>query len=77
MTNETSRAIDVVRRCIALPLMIGGIVIGAILVACAKERPHMTPSVTPSDVSSTAEPTVPPIDRDAPADTETATFAMG
>jgi hypothetical protein len=58
---------------IALPLTITGIVIAAILLIALRERPSMTSSATPSETASG----IPPIDRDAPTNTKTATFAMG
>jgi len=57
---------------LALPLIVTGIVIVAVLLTATKERPTMSASATEEGA-----PSLPPIDLDAPAETETATFAMG
>jgi len=53
-------------------LVVTGIVIVAILLTTTKERPTMITS----EIDEGA-PNLPPIDLDAPDETETATFAMG
>jgi hypothetical protein len=55
-----------------LPLIITGIVIAAILLTATKEEPTMSASSTDQAATS-----LPPIDLEAPQETETATFAMG
>lgn len=77
MAHETSKTIAFIEKTIRLPLVITGIVMGAILLACTREVPSMTPAATPSRTASEWEPGIPPIDGDVPAQTETATFALG
>ncbi|MEA3377225.1 MAG: hypothetical protein U9R72_13625 [Chloroflexota bacterium] len=50
-----------------------GVAMGAILLASNRGRATMVPTETSRD----AKPAVPPIDANRPAETETATFAMG
>jgi len=57
---------------LALPLIVTGIVIIAILLTVTKEGPTMSPSAIDEETAS-----LPPIDLDAAVETETATFAMG
>jgi len=73
MAEETLETIRPILGRFALPLTVTGIVIAAILLIALRERPSMTPSPTPSKTASS----IPPIDRNAPTTTETATFAMG
>ena len=73
-TDKTSKPIHTLLKYIAVPLAIAGIVIAAILLTPRKENATMTPVRTPTEVEDT---TIPVIDRNAPTDTETATFAMG
>jgi len=73
MTNKTSEAIRAILRYIALPLTVAGILIAAILLTPMKEKA----TVIPSTASSQTEPDVPPMDANAPIETEAATFAMG
>lgn len=58
---------------VALGVALGGVAMGAILLASNRGRATMVPTETSRD----AKPAVPPIDANRPAETETATFAMG
>jgi hypothetical protein len=73
MTNKRDRAIHVTLTRVALPLAIAGIVIAMVLLLPMKERATMMSSNGPSQAGSR----IPPIDRNAPAKTKTATLAMG
>ena len=73
MLGQTLGSVPAIVKIIALPLVVTAVAIGTILLAPMKENAEMDSSTTPSKT----EADVPPIDRDAPTETRTATFAMG
>ena len=60
-------------RSITLAITLAGAIAAGVLLIFSQGRTRMVPRETPSQKT----PTPPPIDVDLPANTETATFAMG
>jgi hypothetical protein len=80
MDNRSEAARPTLRR-VALAVSLAGIAVVAILFISMRGSDPMVPteagSETGSEISSDHRGGIPPIDADAPAETKTATFAMG
>jgi hypothetical protein len=71
--NRSSEVTRPILKRIALAVTIAGIAITAILLISVTEREPMTPA----EARTQTKRDVPPIDEATPAETKTATFAMG